>query len=584
MHWLGLTLSLAQTHASALGGANDFIVAHAGTVVLIAVAVALALLLLFRRWVWREMTALQTAQIFMILLVPLLLAGVLLPQGGNYDGFERLAKWAWMANLAKGLRLMDVYQAAPFYVLLTMVVVCALFCSIRGLAAIARKRVPPGPTLEEVSASPGAVTIKVAMPFGPESAVEVYKALKRAGLRAPQFPDNSPPRSIVFETGSGTLWPAVLFHLGMLLLVIGFLVTWFFGFGGHVCVYTGQPGEAPLVSKDTRWHALRSAACAKWGRLFGHKKKEKEVVAIVERVGGPPAPAPSQPDPTASLAPEDRLWLGLTRLRVVYEPWPVLNHPTYGGELRPGWRSELALRRLKSAWAWAEPGLKGDLSNWTPVVPNEVSAKIVSYITDADKLDHVLRPGQPIRTEGLTIAVLAPEFKVDLEVEDSPPIKGLVRGQLFKIPGAASQYRIDDIMSGTCETLDGKRTPLTPTVRVLPVPAGPTAGAAALITLPQNEARQVGGKKVRVVTVTDGCLLRYQHDPGELLWKVASILILLALCVRVYWSHYRVKLVPDDGGEGHTNLHFSVESHGVFSDPHRVVHRVEKTLQGLAGK
>ena len=316
---------LGQTAAPALDRVNEFVVTHAGSVVVVLAVAALVLIALFRRWVWRELSALQTAQIAMIFLLPFLFAGVLLPQDGNYEDLAHIVKWGWGANLVKGLRLMNVYQAAPIYVLLAAIMICALACSLHNLRALLRKRAPAGPTREEIQGSPGGVTLKLEKPFAPEGVMAVYNALKEGGLRGPRVEADSPPSSMVFETGSGTLWPAVLFHLGMVLLATGCLVTWLFGFGGYVSVYMGHPEAVPMVSKETQWQSLRAGVCAKWDELFRRHKK-----------GASPAAAKPESEKTRKIPPEDYLWLGLERLRTNYEQWPDVNYPCYGGKIRRG--------------------------------------------------------------------------------------------------------------------------------------------------------------------------------------------------------------------------------------------------------
>ena len=108
MNTARLTMFLGQTAAPALDRVNEFVVTHAGSVVVVLAVAALVLIALFRRWVWRELSALQTAQIAMIFLLPFLFAGVLLPQDGNYEDLAHIVKWGWGANLVKGLRLMNV--------------------------------------------------------------------------------------------------------------------------------------------------------------------------------------------------------------------------------------------------------------------------------------------------------------------------------------------------------------------------------------------------------------------------------------------------------------------------------------------
>jgi len=580
MNTAHLSVVFGQIAATVLDRLNDYVVTHADAVVFALVATGIVLIALFRKWVWREFSALQTAQIFMILLLPFLFAGALLPQDGNYEALEHAVKLGWMVRLAKGLRLMNVFHATPFYVLLTAIMITALVCSLHHLRALLRLRAPAGPSREEVMGSVEVLTLQVAEPFAPEGLAAVYNALNEGGLRGPHVPAKSPPHSAVLEMGSGTLWPAVLFHLGMVLLAIGCLVTWLFGFGGYVRLYMGQTEEAPLVSHETRWHSVRRDVCAMWDKWFGGGEKESS------------APTGSEAKKPPALGPDQRLSLGLEKITPVYEQWPSLNYPCYDKENRRGWRTELAVQRFKSAWGWGREELKGNLSTG-PSEPAEISAKVHSYIADERSLVHHLRSGHSIRTEGLDLSLIEADFKVDIEVEKAPPLKGLVQGAVFKIPGAVSQYRIDDVTAGTYVAFDGRRTEPAPKVYILPLPlpqpampATPQqAGAAqaappapARTVLPLGQWGQLGGRKVRVTAVTDGCILRYQHDPGEYIWRIAAILLFLALCARVYWSHYRIRVFLEKS-EGRTALHAGVDAHGIFSDPHRAFYAVKDALR-----
>ena len=580
MNTAHLNLVFGQIAATVLDRLNDYVVTHAEAVVFALVATGIVLIALFRRWVWRELSALQTAQIFMILLLPFLFAGALLLQDGNYEALGHAVKMGWVVRLAKGLRLMDVFHATPFYLLLTAIMITALVCSLHHLRGLLRLRDPAGPSRDEVMGSPEVLTLQVAAPFAPEGLAAVYEALKEGGLRGPHVPAESPPHSAVLETGSGTLWPAVLFHLGMVLLAVGCLVTWLFGFGGNVRLYVGQTEEVPLVSHETRWHSVRRDVCTQWDHWFGSGKKEAA------------APVKSQEHKPPALRPDQLLSLGLERIKPVYEQWPSLNYPCYDKEIRRGWRTELAVQRLKAAWGWGREQLKGDLSA-SPSEPVEMSAKVHSYIADERSLVHQLRPGHSIRMEGLDLSLIGADFKVDIEVEKAPPLKGLVQGAAFKIPGAVSRYCIDDVTAGACVAFDGRRTEPAPKVYILPLPlpqpatpvTPPQAGAAqaappvpARTVLTLGQWGQLGGRKVRVTAVTDGCILRYQHDPGEYIWRIAAILLFLALCARVYWSHYRIRVFLEKS-EGRTALHAGVDAHGIFADPHRAFYAVKDALR-----
>ena len=565
-----VTIVLAQASCAVCDRVKELVFSHAGEVVLGAAVVGLVLLLLFRRWIWRELSALQTAQILMILLVPFLLAGALLPQDGGYGELARLARWGWMVHLAKGLRLMELGNSAPFFILLVMLLITALVCSLSQLQSLFRRRAPGALWREEILKSEGAVTIKVARPFSPEALAAIYDALKHGGLRGPRLAAGPAPPARALEMGSGTSWPSVLYHLGLVFLAIGCLVTFLFGFGGYVSVYSDRPAGVPLVSKEIRWRQVSSCICDEWDRLFRggkHAKLKK------------PVPAPVAPIQKPS--PEDTLWVGLEKLRVLYKQRPFLNYPVFDDEIRPGSRVVLAIRRFESAWAWGREGLRGAVSNEL-TGPSSLSAKVVSYIVETESLEHTLKPSRPIQTEGITIVLLGSDYKVDMEVENAVPLKGLVLGSTFMLPGAPAEYYVQYVASGTFKAMDGKEVVLTPTVYVAPVrskQATARSKAALPYALPLGQTLKLGGVNVRVTAVTEGCILGYWHDPGELIWKAAALLLLLAMCVRIYWSHYRMKLFAEDAGDGTTALHLAVEHHGVLSDPRRAIYRAKRALQ-----
>jgi hypothetical protein len=461
-----------------------------------------------------------------------------------------------------------------------MLLITALVCSLSQLKSLLRPRAPGALWREEILKSEGAVTIKVTKPFSPETLAGIYDALKRGGLGGPRLGSGPAPRAMALEMGSGTPWPSLLYHLGLVLLAMGCLVTFLFGFGGYVSVYSDRPTGVPLVSKDTRWPQVRSWICDEWDKLFGggrHAKRKEPAQA---------AAAPAQKPP-----PEDTLWLGLEKLRILYKQRPFLNYPVFDDEVPPGSRVDLAIRRFQSAWGWGREGLRGTVSNEL-AGPSSLSVKMVSYIVEAESLRHTLKPGRPIRTEGLTIILLGSDYKVDMEVENAPPLKGLLLGSTFKLPsagggsasggGAPTEYYVKYVAAGTFKAMDGKEVVLTPTVYVAQAPSkqgGAQTKPSLPFALPMGQTLTLGGVKVRVTAVTEGCVLGYWYDPGELIWKAAALLLLLALCVRIYWSHYRVKLLAEDAGDGTTALHLAVEHHGVLSDPRRAIYRAKRALQ-----
>ena len=215
-----------------------------------------------------------------------------------------------------------------------------------------------------------------------------------------------------------------------------------------------------------------------------------------------------------------------------------------------------------------------------PETPVQKEGKAIA-LRDAQSHADTLRPNRPRQIEDVTLCILGPLFRVDMEVENAAPLLGLGCGQPFRVPGSQALFCVRSIAAGTLVTMDGRRSPLLPTVYVFPLlPSPQGAETPPLIALPVGEWRQVGSAKVRLTGVADGCVLAYRRDPGAPLWGTAVIVLLLALCVRVYWPHYRVKVFAEAAPTGGASLlHVAVDAHGVFSDPQRALDATRNALR-----
>ena len=191
------------------------------------------------RWCWRQLTSMRTALVLLLLLALAAVPGSLIPQK-NVDSLKT-SNWqqahTTLTPIYQKLDLFDVYGApwfAAIYILLMLsligCIVPRLFVYWRGL------RAQPPATPQRLTRLPDSTSYLTS-----ESAEEVL-ARARTVLRKRRYRlrKQSSPDSVASERGYLREAGNLVFHLSVIIVLVGFAMGSLFGYKGGVIVNVGS--------------------------------------------------------------------------------------------------------------------------------------------------------------------------------------------------------------------------------------------------------------------------------------------------------------------------------------------------------
>ena len=190
----------------------------------------------FGRWIWRQLTSMRTALILLLLLAIASIPGSLIPQNGvdpNKSSLWR-ADHPHLTPIYERLHLFDVYAAPWFAAIYILLMISLVGCIIPRLFVYARAlRAQPPRTPRNLGRFPDSAA------YVSDDAPEVV--LERAAghlrgyrLRRDDASSISAEKGYLREAGN------LLFHVSVIIVLVGFAVGQMFSYKGAVQVRVGE--------------------------------------------------------------------------------------------------------------------------------------------------------------------------------------------------------------------------------------------------------------------------------------------------------------------------------------------------------
>src|SRR4051794_5646061 len=201
------------------------------------------------RWVWRQLTSMRTALILLLLLALAAVPGSLVPQ----ERVDSLKSSEWkdahttLAPIYEKLGIFNVYGSAWFAAIYVLLVISLLGCIIPRTFVYARGlRAQPPAAPRNLSRLPSHASYSTTEPA--EVVLERARALlKRKRYRIRRDGGDS---SVSAERGYLRELGNLVFHLAVLVVLVGFATGTLFGFRGGVILIQGQPFSNNLTQYD----------------------------------------------------------------------------------------------------------------------------------------------------------------------------------------------------------------------------------------------------------------------------------------------------------------------------------------------
>ena len=190
------------------------------------------------RWSWRQLTSMRTALVLLLLLALAAIPGSVIPQ----EGVDSLKTSTWRSNhpqltpIYERLGLFSVYDSPWFSAIYLLLMVSLVGCIIpRALVYWRGMRATPPAAPRNLTRLPDHATYETT-----EGAAEVLaraeQALRRRRYRISTEPGDavSAERGYLREAGN------LLFHLSVLVVLVGFALGGLFGYKGGVILLVGD--------------------------------------------------------------------------------------------------------------------------------------------------------------------------------------------------------------------------------------------------------------------------------------------------------------------------------------------------------
>ena len=198
------------------------------------------------RWVWRQLTSMRTALFLLLLLALAAIPGSVLPQRPS----DPLAVNAWIeanpgpASVLDRLGLFDVFASAWFAAIYILLFLSLVGCVLPRIAVHWRSmRAPTPPAPRRLDRLPGSRTWTTDDPDILTTAA--------AALRADRWRVTRGEGSLAAEKGFTRETGNLLFHVALLLVLIGVAIGALFGWKGTVIVREGNGFANTLTQYDS---------------------------------------------------------------------------------------------------------------------------------------------------------------------------------------------------------------------------------------------------------------------------------------------------------------------------------------------
>ncbi len=362
--------------------------------------------------------------------------------------------------------------------------------------------------------------------------LDIEGALRAVGFRKPAYySEDAHAKRVVCEKGFPFRWVSWLYHVCILLAVVGFIFNSSSSDSGYLAI---SVGERKTMVFD---HPLQN-----WRKLLGLSARED---------GG-----------------------RSKTFEVVLEEF--MTESTQGLVLR--YPESLASRFL-ATWGFDEQPLHYHVSEETLYPRNWLSALRVYEDGEPAKKEEV-RISAPMRYKNLSFCQIGCEYRFDVNV-GGETLKGILVGEPFSMPQMEGSFRIRNPRVGAVFRNDEKVHVSIPSFELQHRP---------LTNRTEHEWVTVGrltlGKPVNIMhadmifeDMKEVSILGYRHGPGIPVHWIACAAALLLMSFRIYLPWYQVRCHADDA-TGQSLVAVSVRMVGLFARPTSLQHKITETLLG----
>jgi cytochrome c biogenesis protein len=196
------------------------------------------------RSIYRELSSTHLTLVLLILLAFCMLLGTIFPQGGRPDQYTQAfgeVRAKWFTRLG----LFDIFHSWYFLLMGGIFFLNLVFCSLEGWKSHRR---PKAAAFKEASTAQWGVT-------GGRS-VSLIEALQKRKYRVRKIAESDSASSYIAQRGLPSRPVSIIYHFGLALTFVGFVLSALTAFDGEVYLFPGETKKIPQSSPDmtvNRW-------------------------------------------------------------------------------------------------------------------------------------------------------------------------------------------------------------------------------------------------------------------------------------------------------------------------------------------
>jgi hypothetical protein len=428
--------------------------------------------------------------------------GTIFPQGVDLDSYVKAGgRYLWFV---KYLKLLNIF-VSPLFIILTLLLCLNLLVCILTRLMKFRKR-------SELVPLQGILDQKKLIPV-PEglSLEELQDRLTNARFKLIEADETQ----YVYGKGLPFWWLSWIYHLGMIVAIIGFFITALTAYEGELTLWKEKEIEFSLYSPDTRLNRLLK----KIG--FSIPGERKDSVYKIK----------------------------LKEFRTEYYQTLDFEYP------------ESPLSRLAIGLGFSEikPSEQRGLS------PKMWYTSFVLTTPEGETAEASTMVNRPYRMQGLTLYQMGYEQRILLKVDNEEMEVEIFKP--FEIKDLKGKFLAKTVKHGKVLKKNGEIEELKPQFTLYQILNGKKK---KLATIRKGKETEVLGKKVLFKKFEEASVLSYRIDRGLPLIGIATLLVFVGLVMRTYGNFYRIRIYNIGG-----RLFLSVSTRGLLADRKKVLKKLE---------
>ena len=472
---------------------------------------------------YRLFSSLKTSVFILAFMCLIFLIDTVLPRGEDIEEYVK-AGGKYTAFLMT-LNFLDTF----IFLLLTFVtgilIINLAVCLYDRLKLFIRLRRKPI-AFERLRALPNTITFEK---------TDVQSRLKKIGFKLKaEAQDAEFPGVKIYEKGLQYWWLSWFYHVGIILAIFGFFLTFLFAVEDSVVLYPSKPETICPACIETKWD--------KFFKRFDLKPFEKQE--------------------------NGEYVLTLKEFRTEYYQGLRIDYP----------KDKLERLALGIGIKKIEPSKEG-----FSYKPKMWLTRLDVKRPDGQVLDAELWVNRPFRTGGLTLYQWGYDQKIKVSVHPvrKKALSGLsngVNGEIidaeprvpFQVEGIKGKFVLGSLKLGTLFKKDGTKEKITPVTTVDYIPEG-SSEREGLGELRLGSTLVAKGVEFEFRDYEEGSYLSYRKDPGVWLVGLACLFVFLGLFVRSLGAWYRIQYAVDD-----KTVYVLISSRGILADKDRIIKKLQK--------